>query len=116
MVPPVMENGNVSFGDEPSDTRTAEEGVRDDMFVDCPDEIENSESQQSSEEKDIAQDDHYNESDSGIKVQHLMAEMENLRDSYDKSVAEKENYEVWYSMHLLCLDVLVSLLDNDTKT
>ncbi|KAL3835637.1 hypothetical protein ACJIZ3_010373 [Penstemon smallii] len=77
-----------SFDNGPNDIKAAEDGVRDDMFVDCPDEIENSESQQNSEEKDNIQDDHLDESDSGIKVQRLMSEMELLRDS----VAEKDRF------------------------
>ncbi|KAI3467641.1 hypothetical protein Pfo_024304 [Paulownia fortunei] len=92
MDPAGPSNGNSldSFHTEPNDTRAAEDGGRDDMFVDCPDEIENSESQQNSEEKYNLQDNQCNESDSGIKAQQLMAEMELLRDMLEKSVSEKE--------------------------
>lgn len=89
---------------EPKETRAAEDGVREDMFVDCPDEIETSESQQSSEEKDNLQNDQSNESDSGIKVQEVVAEIELLRDKLDKNVSEKEHltqeYEVESWIHL----------------
>ncbi|XP_057776854.1 LOW QUALITY PROTEIN: trans-Golgi network-localized SYP41-interacting protein 1 [Salvia miltiorrhiza] len=79
-----------SFQSLPKDTRPAEDGVREDTFVDCPDEIEPSESQQNSEEKDDLQDDQADESDSGIKVPEMIAEIELLRDKLEKSVFEKE--------------------------
>ncbi|KAK6160319.1 hypothetical protein DH2020_003700 [Rehmannia glutinosa] len=85
-------NGNPidSFHTEPNGTRAAEDGGREDMFVDCPDEIENSESNQNSGEKYNQQDDQYNESDSGVNFQELMAEIELLRDKLEKSVSENE--------------------------
>ncbi|KAL7093851.1 hypothetical protein ACP275_11G064900 [Erythranthe tilingii] len=91
MDPASLSNTNPvdSFRSEPTETR-------DDMFVDCPDEIENSESQQSSEEKHTVEDDQYNESDSGINVQQLMSEIEVLRDTLDNTVAEKEKSAVEY--------------------
>ncbi|KAL6569188.1 hypothetical protein OROHE_003469 [Orobanche hederae] len=88
------ENTLDSFCTEPNYTRTAEDGGRDDMFVDCPDEIENS-----SEEKNDMQNennrgnDQYNEADSGIKVQELLDEMELLRDKLEKSASENERLE-----------------------
>ncbi|KAL8535229.1 hypothetical protein ACS0TY_011015 [Phlomoides rotata] len=93
MDPAVPSNGPEldSSHNEPKETRAAEDGVREDMFVDCPDEIETSESQQSSEEKDNLQNDQTNESDSGIKVQEVVAEIELLRDKLDKSVSEKDH-------------------------
>lgn len=81
--------------DSQKETRAAE-----DMFVDCPDEIESSESQQGSEEKDNLQNDQTNELDSEIKVQQVVAEIELLRDKLDKSVSEKKEYEVHFWMHL----------------
>ncbi|KAL3649842.1 hypothetical protein CASFOL_006245 [Castilleja foliolosa] len=65
-------------------------GGKDDMFVDCPDEIENSDSQQSSEEKHNLQSDQDNDADSGINVQELMAEIELLRDKLEKSASDNE--------------------------
>ncbi|KAH6797810.1 hypothetical protein C2S52_022364 [Perilla frutescens var. hirtella] len=73
------------------DTRVGE-----DTFVDCPDEIENSESLQSSEEKDNLQDDQADESDSGIKVPEMITEIELLRDKLEKTVFEKEQLEQEY--------------------
>lgn len=78
-----LENGT-------NETRTAEDGGRDDMFVDCPVEIENSESEQKYEGNENLQDNGFQESDSGINVQHLMTEMELLRDMFEKSIAEKD--------------------------
>lgn len=91
-----------SFSSLPKDTRPADDGVREDTFVDCPDEIENSESQQNSEEKDNLQDDQADESDSGIKVSAMIAEIELLRDKLEKSVSEKEHLAQEYEVdHLM---------------
>lgn len=85
-------------------TVSKEDGLREDTFVDCPDEIENSESLQNSEEKDNLQDDQADESDSGIKVPEMIAEIELLRDKLERTVFEKEHlaqeYEVVPLMHL----------------
>lgn len=78
-----LENGT-------NEMRTAEDEGREDMFVDCPDEIENSESEQKSEEMENLLDNVFRESDSGINVQHLMAEMELLRNMFEKCIAEKD--------------------------
>ncbi|XP_042063648.1 myosin-11-like [Salvia splendens] len=83
-----------SFQSLPRDTMVADDVVKEDTFVDCPDEIEVSESQQNSEEKDNSQDnlqdDQADESDSGIKVPEMIDEIEQLRDKLEKSVSEKE--------------------------
>ncbi|XP_042057201.1 sporulation-specific protein 15-like isoform X1 [Salvia splendens] len=79
-----------SFQSLPRDTMVAEDVVKEDTFVDCPDEIEVSESQQNSEEKVNLQDDQADESDSGIKVPEMIDEIEQLRDKLEKSVSEKE--------------------------
>ncbi|KAL2547157.1 hypothetical protein Fot_16390 [Forsythia ovata] len=79
-----------SVQQDPNDTRVAEDGGREDMFVDCPDDIETSETQQTSDEKDDTQDTQFKESDNGIKIQNLMTEMEQLRDMHEKSVTEKD--------------------------
>lgn len=85
-------------------TVSKEDGVKEDTFVDCPDEIENSESLQNSEEKDNLQDDQADESDSGIKVPEMIAEIELLRDKLERTVFEKEHlaqdYEVVPLIHL----------------
>ncbi|KAG8365977.1 hypothetical protein BUALT_Bualt17G0028200 [Buddleja alternifolia] len=72
--------------------KAVEDVGKDDMFVDCPDEIETSESQQTPDDKDNLKDDECNESESAIKVQHLMAEIELLRDMHERNVAEKERF------------------------
>ncbi|XP_051116162.1 trans-Golgi network-localized SYP41-interacting protein 1 isoform X2 [Andrographis paniculata] len=72
------------------DRKISEDVGRDDTFVDCPDEIETSDSQQNTDEKDNQLDDQPNESNSGINVQKLVTEIENLRDMNDNAVAEKE--------------------------
>ncbi|PIN09530.1 E3 ubiquitin ligase involved in syntaxin degradation [Handroanthus impetiginosus] len=92
MDPAGLTNGDAldSSHNELNDKKTVEDGGREDMFVDCPDEIENSESQQNSDERDNLQEDQSNELDSGIKIQQLVNEMELLRDMNVNSVAEKE--------------------------
>lgn len=110
----IKANAVGTFHSEPNDIKVAEEVAREDMFVDCPDEIEISESQQSSEEKDNLLDDQYNESDSGIKVQQLIAEIDRSRDMLDKSIAEKEklalDYEVQSLRHLSSFNISVNII------
>ncbi|KAL0385422.1 UNVERIFIED_CONTAM: hypothetical protein Sradi_2936500 [Sesamum radiatum] len=109
MDPAVPNNKNASFHNEANDTRTVEEGVREDMFVDCPDEIENSESQQNSEGKDNSQDDQADESDSGIKVEQLLAEIERLRDMHEQSVSEKERFAREYEEERMLMKELAQV-------
>ncbi|KAK4429747.1 hypothetical protein Salat_1275300 [Sesamum alatum] len=111
MDPAVPNNKNAlgSFQNEAKDTRTVEEGVREDMFVDCPDEIENSESQQNSEEKDNLQDDQADESESGIKVEQLLAEIERLRDMHEESVAEKQRFAREYEEERMLMKELAQV-------
>lgn len=90
-----------SFQSLPKDTMVAEDVVKEDTFVDCPDEIEVSESQQNSEEKDNLQADQADESDSGIKVPEMIDEIEQLRDKLEKSVSEKEKLAQDYEVGLL---------------
>lgn len=78
--------------------KAVEDVGKDDMFVDCPDEIETSESQQNPDDNDNLKDDECNESESGIKVQHLMAEIELLRDMHERNVAEKERFSREYEV------------------
>ncbi|KAL0364262.1 UNVERIFIED_CONTAM: hypothetical protein Sangu_0523800 [Sesamum angustifolium] len=111
MDPAVPNNKNAlgSFHNEANDTRTVEEGVREDMFVDCPDEIETSESQQNSEGKDNPQDDQADESDSGIKVEQLLAEIERLRDMHEQSVSEKERFAREYEEERMLMKELAQV-------
>ncbi|KAL0421494.1 UNVERIFIED_CONTAM: hypothetical protein Slati_3172300 [Sesamum latifolium] len=111
MDPAVPNNKNAlgSFHNEANETRTVEEGAREDMFVDCPDEIENSESQQNSEGKDNSQDDQADESDSGIKVEQLLAEIERLRDMHEQSVSEKESFAREYEEERMLMKELAQV-------
>lgn len=98
---PSNRSGLDSFRSLPKDTRAADDGVREDTFVDCPDEIETSESQQNSEEKDNPRDDQADELDSGVKVPDMIAEIELLRDKLEKSVFEKQQLAQDYEVNLL---------------
>ncbi|XP_073315775.1 trans-Golgi network-localized SYP41-interacting protein 1-like isoform X2 [Primulina huaijiensis] len=71
-------------------TREADDGGREDTFVDCPDEIENSETQQNSQEKELLQDNQFHESDSGNEVQEFATEMDMIHDMQEKNVSEKD--------------------------
>ncbi|KAL2484481.1 myosin-16 [Abeliophyllum distichum] len=81
-----------SIQNESNDSSAAEDGGREDMFVDCPDEMETSESLQSFEDHDEVQDTQFEESDNGIKVGNLMAEIQQLRDM----LAEKDRFAQEY--------------------
>ncbi|GER25368.1 TGN-localized SYP41-interacting protein [Striga asiatica] len=101
MDPAMSSDGNPSdsLQTDLNDPRATEDGGREDTFVDCPDEIENSESNQTSEEKngDDVQNDQYvvvddddDEADSGIKLPESIAENEVLVDQLDRSAFENE--------------------------
>ncbi|XP_073129882.1 trans-Golgi network-localized SYP41-interacting protein 1 isoform X2 [Henckelia pumila] len=79
-------------GYETNETREADDGAREDTFVDCQDEIENAESQQNSQEKVLLQDNQFHESDSGNKVQEFMTEMDMIHDMQEKNVSEKDSF------------------------
>ncbi|CAI9779378.1 unnamed protein product [Fraxinus pennsylvanica] len=81
-----------SIQNYPNDSSAAEDGGREDMFVDCPDEMETSETLQSFEDNDDIQDSQFEESDIGINVRNLMAEIEHLRDM----LAEKDRFAQEY--------------------
>ncbi|CAA0814113.1 Unknown protein [Striga hermonthica] len=87
-------NPSDSLQTDSNDPRSTE-----DTFVDCPDEIENSESNQTSEEKngDDVQNDQYvvvddgdDEADSGIKLPESIAENEVLLNKLHRSAFENE--------------------------
>lgn len=89
-----------SFQSSSKDVMPAEDGVMEDTFVDCPDEIETFDSQQNSEENDNLQDFQAYEPGSGIKVPEMIAEIELLRDKLEKSVLEKEQLAQDYEVDL----------------
>ncbi|KAL0336034.1 UNVERIFIED_CONTAM: hypothetical protein Sradi_4815300 [Sesamum radiatum] len=71
--------------------------------------IRNSESQQNSEGKDNPQDDQADESDSGIKVEQLLAEIERLRDMHEQSVSEKERFAREYEEERMLMKELAQV-------
>lgn len=87
-------NGTALYS--PNDSSAAEDGGREDMFVDCPDEMETSEILQSFEDEDDIQNTQFEESDNGINVQNLMAEIEQLRGM----LAEKDRFAQEYKVQL----------------
>ncbi|KZV44422.1 CAP-Gly domain-containing linker protein 1 [Dorcoceras hygrometricum] len=72
--------------------RDADDEGREDAFVDCQDEIENSESQQISQDKKFLQDNHFYESDSANKVHKFMTENDMIHGMQDKDVSEKDRF------------------------
>ncbi|CAA3026320.1 Hypothetical predicted protein [Olea europaea subsp. europaea] len=83
-------NGTALYS--PNDSSAAEDGGREDMFVDCPDEMETSEILQSFEDEDDIQNTQFEESDNGINVRNLMDEIEQLRGM----LAEKDRFAQEY--------------------
>ncbi|XP_073305018.1 uncharacterized protein [Primulina huaijiensis] len=97
-----------------NETREADDGGREDTFVDCQDEIENSqekelkelfsgkdevensESQQNYQEKKLVQDNQFHESDSVNKVLEFMTEMDMNHDMQEKNVSEKNEFAQEY--------------------
>lgn len=77
-----------------NDVKVAEDGGREDMFVDCSDEIE--ESHQNEEEKSIVQETQSKQLNNEAEAQDLVAEVQNLRDELEKTVAEKLHVEQDY--------------------
>ncbi|KAF5945217.1 hypothetical protein HYC85_015445 [Camellia sinensis] len=87
-----LENG-------PSDVKLAEDGGKEEMFVDCPDELIVSdnreamaipETEERSDEKDDLQDTHVHESDNRTQVHDLTDELVHLRAMLEKTIGEKE--------------------------
>ncbi|CAN4116204.1 unnamed protein product [Withania somnifera] len=72
------------------DTRMAEDGGREDMFVDCPDVIEGPETPWYVEESNDAQDSQQKGLSNGAHDLDLKAEVEHLRKMLYESVAEKD--------------------------
>ncbi|GFZ00025.1 TGN-related, localized SYP41 interacting protein [Actinidia rufa] len=88
-----------SSGNDPNDVRTTEGGGKEDMFVDCPDELIVSddrealpipEIQQRSEEKDDVQDIRVHELNNGAQDHDLTDELVHLRVMLEKTIDEKE--------------------------
>ncbi|KAL7261253.1 hypothetical protein ACSBR1_006819 [Camellia fascicularis] len=83
----------------PSDVKLAEDGGKEEMFVDCPDELIVSdnreamaipETEERSDEKDDLQDTHVHESDNRTQVHDLTDELVHLRAMLEKTIGEKE--------------------------
>ncbi|XP_009769668.1 trans-Golgi network-localized SYP41-interacting protein 1 [Nicotiana sylvestris] len=72
------------------DIRMAEDGGREDMFVDCPDVIEGPETPRYVEENSDAQDSRLEGLSNGSHDQDLKAEVEHLRKMLNDSVAEND--------------------------
>ena len=109
-----------SSGNDPNDVRTTEGGGKEDMFVDCPDELIVSddrealpipEIQQRSEEKDDVQDIRVHELNNGAQDHDLTDELVHLRAMLEKTIDEKEcsarEYKVLYQS-MLVFSVLLS--------
>ena len=98
-----------SAENDPNDVRATEDGGKEDMFVDCPDELivsDNREAmpipeiQQRSEENDDVVDTLVHESDNGAQVHDLTDELVHLLAVLAKTIDEKEcsarEYKVLY--------------------
>lgn len=72
------------------DTRMAEDGGREDMFVDCPDDIEGPETPQYVDESNDAHDSQLEGLSNGAHNPDLKAEVEQLRKMLNDSIAEKD--------------------------
>lgn len=72
------------------DTRMAEDGGREDMFVDCPDDIEGPETPQYVDESNDAHDSQLEGLSNGAHDPDLKAEVEQLRKMLNDSIAEKD--------------------------
>lgn len=88
-----------SVQDDSDTVKVAEDVGREDTFVDCSEEIENSEAHQSEESKDIVQDTQSEELNNENNVQELTAEVQNLRNKLERIVAEKCNVEQDYEVY-----------------
>lgn len=73
---------------ETSNVRMAEDGGREDMFVDCPDEITPDTPPQKMVVKDFVQDTEFEETSNETETQYLKTETEDLQ----TSIADKDNF------------------------
>lgn len=72
------------------DTRMAEDGGREDMFVDCPDDIEGPETPQYVDQSNDEHDSQLEGFSNGAHDLDLKAEVEQLRKMLNDSIAEKD--------------------------
>lgn len=102
-LPFLQVDGLQSMQHKSNDAKVAEDGGKEDTFVDCPDEIETSESQTTSEERDEIQNTQLEEIQSSPSTQDedLTAEMAVLRMKLDETVAEKQSFVQKYEVRLL---------------
>lgn len=89
-------DGSRPTQDELNDGKVTEDGGREDMFVDCSEEIEISEAQTNSEKKDNVREDRLEELHSRTQVEHLLAEIADLRHKLEKTVSEKQSFAQKY--------------------
>ena len=89
-------DGSQPMQDELNDGKVTEDGGREDMFVDCSEEIEISETQTNSEEKDNVRDDRTEELHGTTQVEDLLAEIADLRHKLEKTVSEKQSFAPKY--------------------
>lgn len=68
------------------------------MFVDCSEEIETTEIQTNSEEKDDVLDNQVEQLNNRTEVEDLLAEIERLRGKLEETVAEKESFAEKYEV------------------
>ncbi|KAI5679306.1 hypothetical protein M9H77_10256 [Catharanthus roseus] len=104
-----------SVQDDSDNVKVAEDVGREDTFVDCSEEIENSEAHQSEESKDIVQDTQSEELNNENNVQELTAEVQNLRNKLERIVAEKCNVEQDYEEERVALKREVNYLHCQLK-
>ncbi|XP_027099947.1 trans-Golgi network-localized SYP41-interacting protein 1-like [Coffea arabica] len=89
-------DGSQPMQDALNDGKVTEDGGREDMFVDCSEEIEISETQTNSEEKDNVRDDRTEELHGTTQVEDLLAEIADLRHKLEKTVSEKQSFAQKY--------------------
>lgn len=110
----VLVMGVDTVQDDQNDVKVIEDGGKEDMFVDCPDElisfdgrisaadnseaIEISEPQQGFKGNDDMGWTHHNESDNGRQVDDVIGELEHLRSMLGKTVGEKESFAREYEV------------------
>lgn len=82
--------------EDSNNVKVAEDWGREDMFVDCSDEIE--EGHQNEEGNNIVQEEKSKQLNNKTDTWDLVAEVQNLRDELEKTVAEKLHVEQDYEV------------------
>ncbi|KAL3511387.1 hypothetical protein ACH5RR_030788 [Cinchona calisaya] len=84
-------DGSELTEDKSNDGKVTEDGGREDMFVDCSEEIETSETRTNSEEKDDVQDSQVEELNNRAQDEDLLAEIGRLNNKLVETVSEKQS-------------------------